>query len=252
MTPDTNFGEESSPPAAQRIPLERLALLYEGIFTVIVRIQSGKQPIQRMDTFRARMKTVLADIARAAAQRGYTADDVAEANFAVIAFLDEAVLTSNESGRTQWARKTLQEEVFNQRSAGELFFQRLDQLRANRDSPELIQLLEVYYLCLLLGYEGKFSVGSKGELYVLMDNLRERIERLSGRAVALSPDLQLDVLKAVQAPSSERDPLPRWARWVGLGAAAFAAICFIVFRLYLSAQAGGLHALLSQPGRPGL
>lgn len=224
-------------------------MLYEGVFTVIVRVQSGKQPVQKIDTFRTRMKTVLEEITRAGMQRGYTAEDISQANFAVVAFLDEAVLTSSDSGRTQWARKTLQEEMFSQRSAGETFFQKLDHLRANRDSAELLQVLEVFYLCLLLGYEGKFAVGSKAELYVLIDNLRERIERGLGRSVALSPDIQLDAAKAVTVPTPE--PLPDWSRWVAIAALAFVILCFLAFKMYLGSEAAELDSLVTQAGRLG-
>jgi type VI secretion system protein ImpK len=253
MSLENTFETDNSLSSQQtlRVPLERLATLYESIFTVIGRIQSGKQPIQEIDTFQTRMKSAINEIARAAAQRGYNADAIAQANFAVVAFLDEAVLTSSESGRTQWARKTLQEEMFGQRSAGEVFFQRLDQLRPNRDSSELIQLLEVFYLCLLLGYEGKFSVGSKGELYLLMDNLRDRIERTTGRSIALSPNRKLDKAMPTGQQVATADPLPRWTRLAALGAALLALICFIVFKLILSSQASEISHLFSQVSRSG-
>ncbi len=244
MQDDSTFGDPAVQRPVSRLPLDRLASLYEGIFTVIVRVQSGKQPIQRIDQFRDRMKTVLSEVARAGAQRGYSAEDIAQANFAIIAFLDETVLTSSESGRTQWARKTLQEEMFQQRSAGEAFFQKLDQLSANRDSAELVQILEVYYLCLLLGYEGKYAVGSKGELFQLMTNLRERIERVSGRSIPLSPDTELEQPKSDPTPQNQADPLPRWTRLGAVAAIAFALICFIIFKLILSSRAGDLHSLI--------
>src|SRR4030088_194183 len=91
---------------------DRLALLYEGILTAIVRIQTARQQVQGSDAFRTRMKDALKDIADMAARRGYAREDVAEANFAVVAFLDEIVLSSQDSGRSQWARRSLQEELF--------------------------------------------------------------------------------------------------------------------------------------------
>lgn len=224
-----------------------LALLYEGILTAIVRVQSGRQQIQGSDAFRTRMKTALDEIGRAASQRGYTADNVKEANFAIIAFLDEAVLNSNDGGRTQWARKTMQEEMFNQRSAGELFFQHLDQLRAHRDSTQLAQVLEVYYLCLLLGYEGKYAVGSKAELHLLMDNLRERVERISGRIVEFSPDAHLPPQQPIAIPL---DPLPRRIRILALAAIAFALLCFVFFKASLSSRIGELQNVIREVSRP--
>lgn len=113
--------------------LDRLALLYEGILTAIVRVQTGRQQVQDPESFRTRMQQALREIGTSAARKGYSAEDVHEADFAVVAFLDETVLTSDASA-PEWARKSLGEELFDQRSAGEVFFKRLETLRANRDS----------------------------------------------------------------------------------------------------------------------
>jgi type VI secretion system protein ImpK len=83
--------------------LDRLALLYEGIFTAIVRVQTGRQQVQDLENFRTRMKQALREISSAAARKGYSAEDVQEANFAVVAFLDETVLTSDTCA-TEWAQ----------------------------------------------------------------------------------------------------------------------------------------------------
>src|SRR5215467_2822357 len=166
--------DEPGPPARPAPKLERLALLYEGILTATVRVQTGRQQVQDPEDFRTRMKQALREIASTAARKGYSVEDVQEGNFAVVALLDETILT-HDACATEWARKSLGEELFGQRSAGEVFFKRLETLRANRDSQSLAEVLEVYYLCLLLGYEGKFAGGSKAELQLLMTNLRERI-----------------------------------------------------------------------------
>jgi type VI secretion system protein ImpK len=230
----TNYPREettNSEAKGPRNPLDRLALLYEGVLTAIVRVQSGRQQIQGSEAFRARMKATLDEIGRAAAQRGYKVADVQEASFAVIAFLDEAVLTSNDSGRNQWAQRTLQEELFNQRSGGELFFQHLDQLRSHHDSPPLAQVLEVYYLCLLLGYEGKYAVDSKADLHLLMDGLRERIERISRRMPAFSPDAEPPPRKVAAPPAD--DPMPKKIRLLALASVGFALVCFLAFKIQL-------------------
>ncbi|HLG98910.1 MAG TPA: DotU family type IV/VI secretion system protein [Bryobacteraceae bacterium] len=212
---------------------ERLALLYEGLMTAIVRVQSSRQQLQNSEAFRTKMKDALNDIAQIAARRGYAKEDIQEANFAVIAFLDEAVLSSQDPARTQWARKSMQEELFDQRNAGELFFKRLDSLRAHGDSLHLAEVLEVYYLCLLLGYEGRYAVGSKAELHLLMDNLRERIERIFGRNPDFSPDGKIPDAPPVTAPV---DPLPRQLKLAAVAALALALLCFGGYKWYLSAK----------------
>ena len=236
---NTTAAERESSKAAHAPKLERLALLYEGILTATVRVQSGKQQLQGSENFRARMKQALKDIGDLAARRGYRKEDVEAATFAIVAFLDETVQSSAEGARTNWARKSLQEELFEQRSAGEFFFKKLEELRAHRDSPELAEVLEVFYLCLLLGYEGRYAAGSKAELHLLMDGLRERIERIFGRFGEFSPDA---ALPDKAPPPKPVDPL---ARQIRLGAAAaliIAVLFFVAFRWHLSSLASDIDA----------
>jgi type VI secretion system protein ImpK len=233
-----------SPPAPAEVlasKLDRLALLYEGILTAIVRVQTGRQQVQELEGFRTRMKQALREIASTAARKGYSAEDVQEANFAVVAFLDETVLTADPHA-TEWARKSLGEELFDQRSAGELFFKRLETLRANRDSQSLAEVLEVYYLCLLLGYEGKFAGGSKAELQLLMTNVRERIERIFGRNPEFSPDGALPDEPVASAPAV--DPLDRQVKLFALAALVLAILCFVGFSLHLGSRSSDVqHAI---------
>ncbi|HWB96747.1 MAG TPA: DotU family type IV/VI secretion system protein [Bryobacteraceae bacterium] len=228
-----------APPSDTKPQLDRLALLYESIFTAVVRLQSGRQQIQNSDAFRARMKDLLRDIGRAAGRRGYSGQDVQDANFAVVAFVDEVVLTAKDP---QWAVKTLSEELFGLRSGGEVFFRKLDELRAQRDSQQLAQVLEVYYLCLLLGFEGRYSGGAKAELYLLMDNLRERLSRIQGYVPDFSPQgLPTEPLRAVQ-PALE--PLPRHWKFLAVGSALFAVLCFLIFSMHLGSRAEETRAEL--------
>ena len=223
--------------------LDRLALLYEGILTATVRVQSGRQQVQDPENFRTRMKQALREIASAAARKGYTAEDVQEANFAVVAFLDESVLTADPCA-SEWAQKSLGDELFGQRSAGEVFFKRLETLRANRDSKSLAEVLEVYYLCLLLGYEGKFAGGSKAELQLLMTNLRDRMERIFGRNPEFSADGALPDEPVVIAPTA--DPFNTQVKLFALAALVLAVLCFVVFSLHLSSKSSDLQQAIHE------
>jgi type VI secretion system protein ImpK len=213
--------------------LERLAMFYEGVLTAIVRVQCGREVVEQADDFRTSMKQALKTIAEQAVKRGYSGEHLEQANFAVVALLDEVVMSSRDKGDSHWAKKSLQEDMFEQRSAGELFFKRLEALRAGRDSEELAEVLEVYYLCLLLGYEGRYAIGSKAELHLLMDNLRERIERILSRQPGFSVDAGLPEAPAFRAARIS------WLRKMQIAAAAvavFALIAFGVFRWNLNSK----------------
>ena len=91
---------------------DNLPLLYQGLLTGIVRVQSRRQQIPNSETFRKRTKAALHDIQRDAVTAGYDPKDIRDADFAVIAFLDSVILNSPGATRAEWERKTLQEELF--------------------------------------------------------------------------------------------------------------------------------------------
>lgn len=165
----------------------RLAIALQEPLTTIARLRANKQVAADAESFRTRIKQVLASGEQEATALGYTGDDVRFALFAVIAFLDETVLNSGQPMFADWPRRTLQEEVFGVHMAGELFFQYLQQLMERQDSADLIDVLEVYSLCLLLGFKGRYSATHGGDVQVLIRQLADKIERVRGKLGELSP-----------------------------------------------------------------
>jgi type VI secretion system protein ImpK len=237
-----------SPPARSSEPVsfkfDRLVLLYEGILTAIVRVQTARQQVQDVESFRTRMTQALREISSVGPRRGYSTEDIQDAHFAVVAFLDETVLTTSEGSASQWAGKSLCEELFGQRSAGELFFKKLESLRANRDSPEVAEVLEVYYFCLLLGYEGKFSGGSKTELQMLIANLRDRIERVFGRSPEFSPDAELP--DEAPLPVTRQDPMNKLTKWFALGCLVLFLLCLGFFYMQLQGTVDDINRIAEE------
>src|SRR5439155_588546 len=117
---------------------------------------------------------------------GYTRDDTQYVTFAAVAFLDESVLHSQNPIFADWLRKPLQEELFGTHTAGDSFFQNLQHLLTLSDSADLADVLEVHYLCLLLGFRGRYS-GNPGELGTVMQMTADKIHRVRGRFEQLSP-----------------------------------------------------------------
>jgi type VI secretion system protein ImpK len=210
---------------------ENLALLYQGLLTGIVRLQAKREHIPDAEVFRRRTMRALQDVERDARSAGYEIDDVRDTHFAVVAFLDSVVLNSAEAGRAEWERKTLQEELFGQTDAGVVFFEKLERFRSRRDSKRLADILEVYLLCLLLGFEGRYSGGLRGELFSIAERVRSRIENIKGRAQRLSPDgllLSADVPQTVAAVS----PFSGY-RLIAFAAVILAILCFLALKLHL-------------------
>lgn len=218
--------------AEKQGPSENLALLYQGLLTGIVRLQSRRQYIAEAEPFRRRTKAALQEVERDAVAAGYDAHDVRDTHFAVVAFLDAVVLNSNDPVRNEWERKTLQEELFGKSEAGVVFFDKLENFRSRRDSSHLADILEVYLLCLLLGFEGRYSGGLRAELHSISEMLRRRIEGIRGRSRHISPTGQLPE-PATAAVASPRSPPGRRYRVIAAAAILITLLCFLIFKLEL-------------------
>ena len=220
--------------------VDNLGTLYQGALTAAVRIQARRQQIGSAAAFRQRMKDVLAEVGREALRRNYTAAHIGETDFAFVAFLDEVILSSDDPCRHDWAQKPLQEDLFGVSTAGEQFFTRLDNLLSKPDTAELADVLEVYYLCLLLGFQGQYILGGRANLQLYSDRLRQRIERLRGARAETSAD-QVPPEVAI---TRRADPVFVRLRAAALCIAGFAAFCFLIFSVDLLMKAAKVNDVL--------
>jgi type VI secretion system protein ImpK len=222
--------EVSRPAVTQRSGRTgQLAVALQEAFTVAVRLRANRQLAADADSFRAHVKALLANADREARQAGYDGEQVKLAIYAYVAFLDESVLRSSEPIFAGWARQPLQEEIFGDHVAGEAFFRKLDDLLARQDSEALADVMEVFLLCLALGFRGRYGSASGDQLHGLITTDESRIDRIRGPAPELSP--------AWRPPKDEigvgADPwLPRLGM-VAAGVFLLALILFAAFRLGL-------------------
>src|SRR5450631_2223786 len=151
-------------PQATPRRVENLAYVFQELLTVGERLRSNRQQVADAPSFRAQIWAAVRQADDDARRRGYSADDIELATFAVIAFLDESILNLRLPVFADWPRQPLQEERYGHHIAGEIFFQNLQKLLGRSDSQELADLLEVYHLCMLLGFAGRYSMGGRGEL----------------------------------------------------------------------------------------
>ena len=220
-----------------------LAQLYEGVLTGIVRIRSGRQEITDSDGFRRRMDKALRDIGREGAQSGYDLRHVKDAEFALVGFLDEVVLTSDDPCRAQWVTKPFQEERFGSRDAGEEFFTRLEKIRQERDSLILADLLEIYLLCIQLGFEGRYSGQNTAELGIMAEDLLRRIQQIRGQADAISPAGTLSADGPLGHTKTWRPT--RLSRTFGI-AFGVVILLFLSFKLHLFSKSSVVQSVIHQ------
>lgn len=236
------LGSYRSPNSALDRPGWKLAVAFQEAFTAIVRLRYNRQAVSSADSFRAQMKQTLAMAEHEAAGRGCNPQDIQQAKFAVVAFLDESVLGSRSPVFSDWARKPLQAELYNHQLAGEIFFQELQKVLKRSDSSQTADLLEVYCLCLLLGFKGQYA--SEGELRSLTRQAQEKIHRVRGTP-ELSPrgGIPSDAIRLAQS-----DPWLRPLLVIAGTTSLLAIVLFVVFKLLLSSGAAQISTLLGLLG----
>jgi type VI secretion system protein ImpK len=191
---------------------------------------------------RSKTLEVLARLERDARDNGFDTETCKNAKFALVAFLDEAVTGLSFADKEMWITNPLQSELFGVNSAGEEFFRRLDDLR--RRPQEHIQVLEVYYLCLVLGFKGKYHLDNPEGLRQLVEDTKADIVRTKERRFhfPLSPH---------GAPEEKfgeivTRSLPGWL--VAAAAGGIGVIFFLVLSWLISGSADTIKTLIETAG----
>jgi type VI secretion system protein ImpK len=232
MTAMESPGYRKIPSTSTSAPSRRggLALSLEEVFTVICRLRADKPVEGDPQLFREKVKRWLSKAARDAVHLGYPEDSVALAGFAVITFLDESALNSPQPMFSEWLKRPLQEEIFGEFLGGEAFFANLQGLLGQADSEELADLLEVHLLCLLLGFQGRYTAGGRAELDELRRRTRDKIVRIRGAWGDLSPSWSPPSGEVV-AP--RRDRVTVWLAGAAATASGIFAVLWLSFFLIL-------------------
>lgn len=191
-----------------------------------------QEPDSDEPAFRSRLEQQLSEARLAAADTGHQRPDIEGALFAVIAWIDETVMCSEWAGAEDWRRRPMQKSTFNTTRAGMEFFIRLEALR-----KEDAQVREVYFLCLSLGFKGRY--GGDGGRFSLDEIKTRELRTLLDGGVTLDGNALLFPEAYVEGRAAP--PRKRW-RPTRAGMLLFAAplglltLLYFVFALVLHSQ----------------
>ncbi len=225
----------SSPAVANR--KESLAIAFQEPLTAIERVRANRQSVSDAESFRSHLRDSLKTADRKARECGYSPEDTRLGMFAVVAFLDESILNTGSPVFADWPRKPLQEEIFGGHQAGEIFFQNIARLMEQSDSAVLADVLEVYRVCILLGYGGRYSVAGKAELKSISDSIADRIRRIRGNSPELSPSW---APAGRTVARSHGDPWIRRLIFAAIACAGLMILLFVIFKVTLSSGQSAL------------
>ncbi len=215
MTAPSLIAGSSAPVALTgAAPQTLLDLMYDGFYALFM-LKNGSGPQDNAD-FQQRTTQFLDDFTKGAKKQNASADDIDAAKYAFCAAVDEIILRSTFSIRNEWERRPLQLVLFGDQLAGENFFNRLETLRVRGGAH--LQALEVFHMCLLLGFQGKYIIEGSEKLNYFTARLGDEIAAMKGKRGGFAPHAE----RPDQIVHKLRNDLPLWVL-----CSVFALICML-------------------------
>jgi type VI secretion system protein ImpK len=163
-----------------------------------------------------------------ARRAGVSREDIFVAGYVLCTAIDEAVLNTPWGARSSWGRQSLLATLHKESAGGVRFFQLLQEM-AKAPAANL-DLLELMYICLALGFQGKYRLDEGGlvRLEQIRDQLYRTIRQQRGEIErSLSPHWE-----GVKQSSGALPPyIPIWVLAVGLGILLLSSYAAFSFKL---------------------
>jgi type VI secretion system protein ImpK len=150
-------------------PLVRAA---NPLLDLVVSLRHTTQPPD-LGPLRERLAQAIQTFETEAREAGVAVESVAAARYSLCTLLDEAI-SGTAWGSGVWGARSLLVAFHNEASGGEKFFLVLQRLC--EDPARHLDLLELMYMCLALGLEGRFRLAEQG--HAQLATLRERLLQL--------------------------------------------------------------------------
>ncbi len=150
---------------------------------VLLKTSSGRENLQ---TLNDRLSSGISTFEAHALHRDVEAGQVMSARYVLCSVIDEAVVTTAWGSRSDWSRTSLLSRFHNETFGGEKFFLLLERL--SRDPVKHVAMLELMYLCLSMGFEGKYRVMERGgaQLEAVSDALYRQIRHVRGDRLSVA------------------------------------------------------------------
>ena len=149
------------------------------LLSEVVRLKTSAAA-ENFDALNERLNVAIKLFEHRALQEGMDGGQVMAARYVLCTVVDEAVVTTPWGNESAWSQMSLLSTFHNETFGGEKFFQLLEHL--SRNPVKHLAMLELMYICLSLGFEGKYRVLPRGmlELEAIRDSLYRQIRQLRG------------------------------------------------------------------------
>lgn len=223
--PETDIGISSLPRLGRLNPLEKAS---SGLLALLTRLNTSTNQADPAGLKNKIIKEIQQFQLNAQACE-IDPETISSSRYVLCTVLDEAVLSTPWGNSSGWSQQSLLSLFHKEVSGGERFFDLLKSLAQNPAKNR--NLLEVMYLCLALGFEGRYRIieNGKDKLISIREWLYRILQKERGIAeTTLSPHWE--------GVTDRRNPLMRLIPlWVfGAIAASLLAIMFSVFLFKLN------------------
>ena len=167
------------------------------------------------------------------------------ARYVLCTVMDELVIKTPWGSDGVWSRQSLLSQFHGETHGGDRFFQMLDYLQ--QAPARNLQLLELMYVCMGLGFEGKFKLDQRGhaQLESIRDNLFHLLRRQKGEAERdLSPHWQ----RVTQRRNKLASYFPWWVVAAVIGVIMLGT--YSTFSYLLAERSQQVLSRLEQPLQP--
>ena len=241
--------QDPAPAAGQKVqlsdrrglnPIERSAAILLNLLSQIRNTSSHPNP----QALHQQLASEINQFERKAQAEGVSPETIYIARYALCSTIDEFVMSTPWGSSSIWSHQSLLSLFHKETRGGEKFFRLLNKLQ--QDPGRNLDLLELLYLCLALGFQGRYAVSRDGvnELEQIRESLFHTIRNQRGD---YEPDLSLNWKGIDRSLTGKTSIIPAWM------AASIAILLlvglFSLWRFNLSGHADPVHAQLVGIGR---
>ncbi|MDJ0806355.1 MAG: type IVB secretion system protein IcmH/DotU [Gammaproteobacteria bacterium] len=239
----------TSPPPLQRVNLSvdrglnQLVVAAGPLLSLLGKLRNT--PTHRdVAGLRRRMEDELKNFETQALRSGINRETVNAARYSLCTVIDEIVLNTPWGNESSWSTESLLILFHNEAWGGEKFFLILE--RMLKDPPRHVDMLELMYICLSMGFQGKYRVleGGMRTLDGIIDSTYHAIRLQRG-------DYEQDLSPHWQGEEQPREALrhyvPLWV--VGALSGVLLLSIYLVFSTFINQASSPIFKTLHSIGR---
>ncbi|MCB5358758.1 type IVB secretion system protein IcmH/DotU [Vibrio lentus] len=152
----------------------QLINISSDLLTKTLKISTLSEP-EDLTVFREQFIQGINDIKAQATELTYPIAVIDKLCFLYAVVIDEFIIYTEWGEKRGWENKTLLSELFGMRNGGELFFSVAE--KAARQPHKLIDLLEIIYLFINIGFKGQYREGGAEQLKAFVHQLEQTISQ---------------------------------------------------------------------------